>query len=325
MKTMRRIFSTFSLLLLFLTSCAAPATPSPTPAPTVTVVPPPTATPTPQQFRIVAYATDAIVESVIPYAKLTHINYSFLTPKEDGTFNPVPNSFKLKNIVGMARQFNVKVQIAVGGWGWDAQFETVAADPKLRSAFVQNLKAVVDEFQLDGLDMDWEYPDEGQSAQNFLALIQELRAAMPDKVISMAVVSYGENGNGILPETFELVDFVNVMTYDGPDHGTMEQFEKGLAFWTARGVPQEKLVMGLPFYGDPDMPYRKLVEADPAAAQTDTFEYFSLTYHYNGIPTVQAKTVIAREQASGIMFWNLDQDDFGEYSLVNAIYQAANP
>ena len=214
-----RLLPRLCLLMLLLASCSTPAVTAPPPAPSATIAPPTTtATPIPSEFRIVAYATDAIVESIIPYAKLTHINYSFLTPKEDGTFNPIPNSFKLKNIVGMARQFDVKVLVAVGGWSWDAQFETVAADPKLRSAFVQNLKAVVDEFQLDGLDMDWEYPDEGQSAQNFLALMQELRVAMPDKVISMAVVSYGENGNGILPETFELVDFVNVMTMVGPPH-----------------------------------------------------------------------------------------------------------
>ncbi len=38
------------------------------------------------------------------------------------------------------------------------------------------------------------------------------------------------------------------MTYDGPDHGTMEQFEKGLAYWSERGLPKEKIVMGVPFY-----------------------------------------------------------------------------
>ncbi len=83
--------------------------------------------------------------------------------------------------------------------------------------------------------------------------------------------------------------------------------------------------MGIPFYGDPDLPYRKLVQDDPAAAQTDTFEHFGKTYHYNGIPTVQTKTKIAMQQASGIMFWTLDFDAQGELSLVSAIYQTAHP
>jgi GH18 family chitinase len=283
------------------------------------------ATSNPEPFRIVAYATDGIIENLIPYDKLTHINYSFLTPKSDGSFNLVNNGWKLEQIVENAHKENVKVLISVGGWGWDEQFETVAADPLLRDAFVQNLKTFVVEYQLDGADVDWEYPDAGKSAQNFLALITELRAAMPGKLISTAVVSHGENGMGILPETFELFDFVNVMTYDGQDHGSMEQFKRGLSFWTAQGLPKEKIVMGLPFYGDPNMPYYKLVEQDPAASQTDTFDYFGSVYHYNGIPTVKEKTEIAIEEASGVMFWTLDFDAQGEYSLVNTIYQTVHP
>lgn len=321
---MRRLFPGLSLLALLFTACSAPTSPTPPSLPDIPAVES-TATPALAPFRIIAYATDGIIESLIPYDKLTHINYSFLIPNADGTFVMVNNGWKLKLIAENAHAHNVSVIISVGGWGWDEEFETVAANPELRSAFVQNLKAFVDEYQLDGADIDWEYPDAGQSAQNFLALIQELRAAMPDKELSTAVVSHGENGMGILPETFELFDFVNVMTYDGPDHGSMQQFEQGLAFWTARGLPKGKIVMGLPFYGDPNLPYFKIVAEDYAAAQTDSFDYFGKTYHYNGVPTVQAKTRRAMEQASGIMFWTLDMDAQGEYSLVNAIYRTVYP
>jgi GH18 family chitinase len=48
-------------------------------------------------------------------------------------------------------------------------------------------------------------------------------------------------------------------------------------------------------------------------------------YHYNGIPTVKEKTEIAIEEASGVMFWTLDFDAQGEYSLVNTIYQTVHP
>jgi GH18 family chitinase len=201
----------------------------------------------------------------------------------------------------------------------------MAANPKARSAFIQNLKAIVDEYQLDGADIDWEYPDPGESSQNFLALIRELRTAMPDKLLTTAVVSYGDdNGLGIPAASFELFDFVNIMTYDGPDHGSMEQFENGLAYWSGRGLPKEKIVMGVPFYGDPNMPYFKLVKADPAAAQMDAYEYYGTTFHYNGIPTIQSKTRMAMDRASGIMFWALDHDTQGELSLVNAIYQTVH-
>jgi GH18 family chitinase len=303
---MRRLFLNFSLLALLLASCS------------------PSMTPASEPFRIVAYATDGIIESLIPYDKLTHINYSFLTPKADGTFNPINNGWKLKQITENAHKQDVKVLISVGGWGWDSQFETVAANPSRRSAFVQNLKAFVDEYQLDGADIDWEYPDEGKSAQNFLALMQELRVAMSEKLFTTAVVAYGENGMGILPETFELFDFVNVMTYDGPDHGLMQQFEHGLSFWSTRGLPKDKIVMGLPFYGDPNLPYYKIVSENPAAAQTDTFDDYGTIFHYNGIPTVEAKTKLAMEKAGGVMFWTLDYDAQGELSLVDAIYRTSH-
>jgi hypothetical protein len=41
------------------------------------------------------------------------------------------------------------------------------------------------------------------------------------------------------------------------------------------------------------------------------------------MPTVQAKTRIAMQKASGIMFWTLDHDVQGEFSLLNAIYQTS--
>ena len=82
--------------------------------------------------------------------------------------------------------------------------------------------------------------------------------------------------------------------------------------------------MGVPFYGDPNMPYFKLVQDDPAAAQMDTYDYYGTTFHYNGIPTIQAKTHIAMDKANGIMFWALDHDAQGELSLVNAIHETVH-
>ena len=327
---MRRFLTGLCLFAVFLASCSPQTTPVNTPEAT----PAPTMTPTsvPASFIILAYATDGIIPELIPYQQLTHINYSFLTPKEDGTFNPINNSWKLKQIVQTAHEHNVRVNIAVGGWGWDAQFEEMAANSESRAAFVQNLTAFVDEYQLDGVDIDWEYPDAGQSSQNFLALIKELRSAVPDKLLTTAVVSYGDdNGIGIPAESFELFDFVNIMTYDGPDHGSIEQFEKGLSYWSARGLPKEKIVMGVPFYSHvkdsqaEGVTYARLVKDDPAAAQVDEFDYFGMTQIYNGIPTIQAKTKIAMQQANGIMFWALDHDTQGEMSLVNAIYQTVHP
>jgi len=331
-----RIIATLLLLAVTLVACNTAASalpPTETPNPTATPQPSPTATPTPPPFRIVAYVTDAVIPQIIPYDQLTHINYAFVIPKADGSLQPLANSWKIAQVITSAHTKNVKVLISVGGWGWDKEFEALASTPETRTLFVQSLKNLVDSFQFDGVDMDWEFPS-ADSAQNFLALIQELHTALPDKLLTAAVVVDNRGGNaaGISAETFPLFDFLNVMAYDGENHGSMEQFENGLIYWVnERGLPKEKAVLGVPFYSHPQnlpkstgLNYAKLVDFDPAAAQVDSFEVYGVTHIYNGIPTIKAKTKIALERASGIMFWTLEQDAPGDLSLVKAIYETAH-
>lgn len=320
MSTRHLAWLVFSQALgLVLSTCAAPTPPIPTASPEPTPMP----TPTKQPFRVIAYATDAIVLEIIPFEKLTHINYAFLIPNADGTFAPLNNAWKVKELVKRSHANGVQVLISIGGWGWDPQFEEMAASPEKRAVFIREALKVVDEYGFDGVDVDWEYPDPGQSSQNYLALITELRAALPGKLLTTAVIASGdETGLGVPTETFALFDFVNVMTYDEPGHATLEQFQTGLDYWLGRGVPPEKLVMGMPFYSRPgEIPFRKLVQNDPAAAQVDTFNYNGSQERYNGIPTVRKKTLLALEKASGIMFWTLEHDATGDASLLNAINQ----
>ena len=277
-------------------------------------------------FRIVAYTTEAVVPNFIPYNQLTTINYAFLIPNGDGTFASLTNSWKLQQIVADAHSNNVRVLISVGGWGTDQQFEQLASDLKLRSAFVANLSAFVNQYQLDGADIDWEYPQPGQSSQSFLALMKELRMVFNGKLLTAAVVAYGdENGLGVPRDVFPVLDFVNVMAYDGPDHGSVAQYNRALNYWRGCGLSSEKIVMGVPFYSRPgEVPFSKLVASNGDAAQMDSFNYFGALEHYNGIPTIRAKARIALQQAGGIMFWNLDDDSLGDLSLVKTMYQAVH-
>ncbi len=287
---------------------------------------PPMMTPAPRTFRVIGYATDAIVPQIIQYGMLTHINFAFLVPKADGTFQPLNNAWKLQQIVDLAHQKGVKVLISVGGWGWDSQFEALAATSQTRQAFVDGVVKIVDQYQLDGVDIDWEYPDPGASSQNFLLLMKALRAALPQgKLLSAAVVAVGDHAAGIPDALFSLVGYVNIMAYDGEgaNHASMQYAQDALDYWLGRGLPQDKAVLGVPFYSRPDgTAYAKLVQDDPAAANEDFFNYYGKKVNYNGIPTMQQKTKLALERASGIMIWVLDDDASGRYSLLNAIHQA---
>ena len=296
------------------------ATSAPTAAPTVT--------PTPEPFHVVGYATAASVLAAIQFDKLTHINYAFLIPNADGSFAPLANLWKLDELAASGDAQGVQTLIAVGGWGWDAQFEALAADPVARTRFVDELVAFVAEHNLDGADIDWEYPDPGESSQNFVALMQALRAALPaDKLLTAAVVALGDTGAGVPAESFELFDFVNVMAYDGDglNHSSYEYAESAIDYWQDRGLPAQKLVLGVPFYSRPnEVPYRKLVAADPAAAEVDQLEYQGDTVYYNGMDTIRRKTELALERAAGIMIWALEQDTNDQTSLLSTIYQAVH-
>jgi GH18 family chitinase len=217
---------------------------------------------------------------------------------------------------------------SVGGWGWDAQFEAMAGDPITRKAFVQNIIAFVNEYNLDGVDIDWEFPDAGQSARNYVALMHELRAALPEgKLLTAAVPALGSNADNFLPETFADVDFLNLMVYDGDQgvgHSPYQYALDSLAYWSAKGLPKEKMVLGVPFYARPgEATYRKLVKADPSASQKDSVDYLGMTVYYNGIPTIVNKTKLAMEKASGMMFWTLEGDTLDDTSLIKAIYDTA--
>jgi GH18 family chitinase len=206
---------TWLLTSFFLAGCAATPARSNTPTPLPSSVP--TGSTPSALFRIIGYVTDreTIVER-IRFDQLTHINYAFLLPKADGTFATIANPWKLQQIVSKAHAANVKVLISVGGWGYDEQFEALAADPAKRAVFVAGLVQFVRDYDLDGADMDWEYPGPAQaSTQNFVALMGELRAALPaGKLLTAAVIALGKTGDDILPEVFSLVDFLNIMAYD---------------------------------------------------------------------------------------------------------------
>jgi chitinase len=327
-RSLGRLIPGLALAGLVLGCIAVPA-PTATPQPTVTALPTGTPEPSLNDFRIVGYVTDwDVTVELIQFDKLTHINYAFLLPEADGTVSDVANSWKLDQVVARAHAQGVKVLISVGGWGEDQPFEVLAAQPETRANIVAALQSYVKDHALDGVDIDWEYPNGAASAKNYLALMQALRAALqPDgKLLTAAVAALGENGDGILKEVFDQVDFLNVMVYDGPEinHASYGYAVAALDYWGARGLPPEKAVLGVPFYSRPgELTYRKLVDHNPAAAHADELDYFGQKVYYNGIPTLRQKTRLALQRASGIMIWALPQDTTDGTSLLNAIYQAA--
>jgi chitinase len=279
-------------------------------------------------FRIIGYFTDwGTSVDQVRFNRLTHINYAFLFPQPDGSLRDLENPRKLTELVKQAHAQGVKILISVGGWGYDHQFEQLASSEAVRAVFVAGVAAFVDQHGLDGADIDWEYPLPGQSSQNYLALMQELRSALPkDKLLTSAVAALGGNADSIPATVFPLVDFLNIMAYDasGTDHSPYTFAEQSLDYWSGRGLPAEKTILGVPFYSRPgEIDYRTLVLENPASSNLDQILHLQNIEYYNGIPTIQRKTHLAVQRGSGVMIWELSQDADGANSLLEAIYQAA--
>ncbi|HYK72829.1 MAG TPA: glycosyl hydrolase family 18 protein, partial [Pseudoneobacillus sp.] len=91
-------------------------------------------------------------------------------------------------------------------------------------------------------------------------------------------------------------------------------------------LSKEKLVLGVPFYAQPEDPkikqisYATIIKNNPANAHKDKVKMNGTTYYYNGDITVQKKTKLALEHGfGGMMLWEAGHDAQGEYSLTAAI------
>ncbi|MEU1745388.1 glycosyl hydrolase family 18 protein [Micromonospora arida] len=280
----------------------------------------------PNNFKSVGYMPSwAGNINTIQYNKLTHINYAFVLPNSNGTLQGVDGA-RLSSLVSQGHANNVKVSIAVGGWndGNDSAFETLAANATSRTNFVNNLVNFVNQYNLDGVDMDWEYPDPGASANNYTALMTQLSSALHSrgKLLTAAVVSEGGSVQGVQTAVFNQVDWLNIMAYDGGSpHANYDWSINSINLWKARGLPASKAVLGIPFYSRPVYyNYSYLVGLDPANANRDCATIGGSQQCWNGIPTVKRKTQWALANAGGVMNWELSQDTSGSTSLLSAMY-----
>ena len=164
----------------------------------------------------------------LPLDKLTHIIYSF-SRVIDGEmkFGDEEAGQKLQLLVDQKKNHpHLKVMLACGGWGAGG-FSDMAATAEGRKKFVQSTIAMIEKYQLDGIDIDWEYPaldwaeiDAREiDTQTFTLLMKELREKM-DELDRPQLLTFASAGWKYYYEKIELdevmkyADYMNVMTYD---------------------------------------------------------------------------------------------------------------
>lgn len=274
-------------------------------------------------FKVIGYFPEWGTVSRVQFTKLTHINYAFAMPNTDGTIKQIDDAGKLRELVSGGHAKGVKVLIAIGGGTQEAtaNFNVLGANQQSRNTFVNSVMAIINSYNLDGTDIDWEYPVKGVSDNNYALLMAQLSSALHNKGKLLTTAVTGSYGDYIQPSVFKNVDFINIMAYDEgkPNHSTIDIASRSLSHWIGLGLTPEKAVLGLPFYGlhatEDALTYSDLLiaGADPYA---DNYN----GYGYNGITTVKKKTDMAFDRAGGIMIWQIEGDGDNESSLLSAIY-----
>ena len=233
-------------------------------------------------YRIVAYYPSwrftEYPPSRIPADKVTVINYAFIMPSTTGECvleNPQDsrNHFSALQLLKKTNP-NLKIMASVGGAGLDKEFIAATANPTLLNRFVNSCVELVKTYKLDGMDVDWEYPEAAQKT-TFTTLITNLRLALNSLeitthqhfLLTIAAPSSLGNMQGLdLAQITPNLDWINLMTYDfygswsnttghnaalqhNPADPNIWSGDYVVHLYLTLNVPPEKLTLGVPFYG----------------------------------------------------------------------------
>lgn len=206
----------------------------------------------------------------IDHVIMAFANSSLFTTTPAGNYTP----FESLDTMRARFENGTKLMIAIGGWADTAGFSAGAATNESRAAYAKNVANMLDTMGFDGVDIDWEYPggngadykqtpnsEKTSEIETFPLLLAAIKSAIGDKKLSIAVpglerdmIAYTAEKT---PAIWEVVDFVNVMTYDlmnrrdnitahhSSVNGSLASIEHYLDILS---LPAEKANLGFAFY-----------------------------------------------------------------------------
>ncbi|TDW49068.1 GH18 family chitinase [Flavobacterium sp. 270] len=290
--------------------------------------------------RVVGYLSSDNTNKMtsIPFCKLTHLNVAFANPDKNGN---IIFTGDIDGLIKYAKSVNPNIIISIslaGGVISEEQasnWSLLIDKPENRPAFIQNILNFVELHKLDGVDVDLEW---NAVTSGYSGFVLELRKSLTEhKKILTAALPNNSRFENITASALNAFDFLNIMAYDstGPwtpnnpgQHSSLDFAKEGINFWhKLQNVPSEKLTLGVPFYGYnftftpvTSSTYSQIVQAGTQFADQDEVGKI----YYNGRPTIAAKVEYAAQNTGGIMIWELAQDSFDEYSLLEVIHKKYN-
>lgn len=210
-----------------------------------------------------------------------------LTIKVHDFWSDINNRFYQRVINLKKKNTKLKVLLSVGGWteSADDKYSRLANDRTARANFIRNAITFLTKHKFDGIDLVWMYPkcwqancDAGPESDksSFVELIKDIKVAFKRKNL-LITAGVGAAAN-IIDLAYDVrglgkhVDFLNVFAYDY--HGKWENYVSHhaplfarpestfqanddlitnvnftVSYLIQKGLPPQKLVLGLPMYG----------------------------------------------------------------------------
>ncbi|UTF61635.1 glycoside hydrolase family 18 protein [Gilvimarinus sp. DA14] len=218
--------------------------------------------------------------------KLTHINYAFSNIESGRIVNGFDFDDQNYRLLQTLKERNPKLKIlsSVGGWTWSGGFSDMALTEQSRQVFIDSAVEFVRRHQLDGIDIDWEYPGlvgagnthRPEDGRNFTLVLKGLRTAFDSLAQELERPLLITIASGGFPDYLaksdignwqKYLDYINIMAYDynfpredgvtghhtalysHPDDASGQSADAAVKNHMAAGVPAHKLVVGVAFYG----------------------------------------------------------------------------
>jgi hypothetical protein len=288
--------------------------------------------------QINTFAGDGVYDHVSDV--IYHAGYH---PKADGTLYKHPRTdANLGKLKTDSEQYGFRLMMDMfdtNGGSVDSVWTTITGNASLRARFVNNVKTIVDQWGLEGVNLDWERPNTVAKWGNYTQLARELRAALnpagQERRVEISVDDYGSTSSLWDDSSLfdaRVYDQIMMMAYHYPA-SSQASFANGKKNLTGQGAEKaftdEQIVIGIGTWGT-DGPATKglkaIVAANPdlpadATSYTGTV-YDPLNGTHTGTWTINSRYMVRDDVQlaldrgqPGVMFWTLHYDAVGPMSL----------